>query len=65
METEMGAAEVTLHTPLKRGGGYSTRVELTLKIGDEKVKKKTAIAIDKLSMFIATIANFIDGLSLI
>ena len=36
------------------------RVELTLKISDKKVKKKTAIAIDELSLFIATIANFIN-----
>ena len=42
-----------------------SRGELTLKISDKKTEKKTAIAIDELSMFIATIANFIDKLSLI
>ena len=41
-----------------------SHVELTLKIS-EKSEKKTAIAIDELSMFIATIVNFIDNLSLI
>ena len=37
----------------------ATGVELTLKINDKK-EKRTAIAIDELSMFIATIANFIN-----
>ena len=41
------------------------RVELTLKISDKKVKKKTGILIDALSMFIAIIVIFIDKLSLI
>ena len=41
-----------------------TRVELTLKIGKKEVKKKTAIAIDELSRFIAKLADFVDGLLL-
>ena len=41
-----------------------TRVELTLKFINKNVKNK-AIAMDEVSMFIATLANFVDGLSLI
>ena len=43
---------------------FNLSVEPTLKISVKK-REKTAIAIDELSMFIASIANFIDRLSLI
>ena len=42
-----------------------TGVEFTLKISNKKVKKKTATAIDELSMIIDTIAKFIDKFPLI
>ena len=41
------------------------RVEFSLKIIDKKVRKKTAIAIDELLMFIATSASFLARLLLI